>query len=180
MPENEVSWAAESCDCVVLRKFGMGEKSHGSVPWNSRRTFKSHLLPGSSYFQTFLSLFYSLSVSVVLLSGNPSRWGAVLRSMGCSSGNGCCPFLLLRHLQKGLSYSRTWLEEGRGMKKCSGRMSKILETLINSHFSLFAAFVLERQKEGRECDSWRMGCEDLHGKNGNCEEQIIPFSPLCL
>lgn len=46
------------------------------------------------------------------------------------------------------------------MLKCFGRMSKTLETLINSHF-LFAAFLLERQKEGRECDSWQMGCEDL-------------------
>lgn len=55
---------------------------------------------------------------------------------------------------------------GKGMKKCSGRMTKTLETLINSHFSLFAAFLLERQKDGRECDSWQMGCEDLNGKMG--------------
>lgn len=66
------------------------------------------------------------------------------------------------------------LEEGRGMKKCFGRMSKTLETLINSHFSLFAAFPLERQKEGRECDSWQMGCEDLNGKMGTVRSKLFP------
>lgn len=116
-------------------------------------------------FKTLFLFLNYLSVSVVLpwLSVNPSRWGAVLGSVGCSSGNSTslCPFPLLRHFQEGLSWSKMWLEEGRGMLKCFGRMSKTLETLINSHFSLFAAFLLERQKEGRECDSWQMGCEDL-------------------
>lgn len=162
--ENEVNWGAESCDCVCcLRTFSGGEKSHESVSWNSRGTFKSCLLLDSLYFQNLFLFLNFFSVSVVLhwLSVNPSRWGAVLGSVGCSSGNSCCPFLLLRHLQEGLSWSKMWLEEGRGILKCFGRMSKTLETLINSHFSLFAAFLLERQKEGRECDSWQMGCEDL-------------------
>lgn len=38
---------------------------------------------------------------------------------------------------------------GKGVK-CFGRMSKTLETLLNNHFSLFAAFLVERQKEGRD------------------------------
>lgn len=87
---------------------------------------------------------------------------------------GLLPLLLLRPLQEGLSCSKMCLEEGRGMKKCFGRMSKTLETLINSHFSLFAAFLLERQKEGRECDSWQMGCEDLNGKMGTVRSKLFP------
>lgn len=160
--------------CVVLRKFRLGEKFNGSVSQNTRGTFKSHLLFDSSYFQTFLSLFLFL-VSVCSVAVRKSQQvRSCPGSVGCSSGSSCCPFPLLRHLQEGLSCSKMWLEEGRGMEKCFGRMSKTLETLINSHFSLFAAFLLERQKEGRECDSWQMGCEDLNGKMGTVRSKLFP------
>lgn len=44
--------------------------------------------------------------------------------------------------------------------------------------SLLLACLLQRQEQGRECDSGQMGCEDLSRKMGGMRSKQFPFSVL--
>lgn len=117
--------------CVVLRKFRLGEKSHGSVSGTAEElsNHRFFLFPNPS-------LCFLFPVSVC----------SAVRSCPGTVG---CPSSLLR-LYRGSELQPGVPGGGKGVRKCFGRMSKTLETLLNSHFSLFAAFLVERQKEGRD------------------------------
>lgn len=56
-----------------------------------------------------------------------------------------CPFPVLSQVPEGTEFKHSVMEEGRGMSRCVGRMSKTFETLISSLVLLFVCCLLERK-----------------------------------